>query len=63
MNDLTFVGTIVARQREADLVREIELMRSHREHGGTLVRPHGLRLGEWFRTAIGRTRPPRAATA
>ncbi|WP_426324112.1 hypothetical protein [Microbacterium sp. E-13] len=57
MNDLTFVGTIVARQREADLVREIELMRSHREHGATLARPHGRRLGEWFRTAIARTRP------
>lgn len=63
MNDLTFVGTIVAQQREADLVREIELMRSHREHGATLARPHGLRLGEWFRIAIGRTRPRTTATA
>jgi hypothetical protein len=63
MNDLTYVGTILARQREAELAREIELMRSHRERGVTLTRPHGLPLAAWFRAAIDRVRSRTAATA
>jgi hypothetical protein len=63
MNDLTYVGTIVAREREANLIREIELMRSHREHGGSLTRPHGLPLVAWFRTALRRGRARIAAIA
>jgi len=54
MNDTTYTGFVLDKHRAADLARENELMRAHREHGWSVERPHGRTLTAWFRTTTHR---------
>ena len=49
MNDTTYTGYILDQHRAADLVREHEMLRAHRERGQSPARPAGQPLSAWFR--------------
>ncbi|WP_342001342.1 hypothetical protein MRBLWH7_001796 [Microbacterium sp. LWH7-1.2] len=49
MYDTSYAGHIIYQQRVGELVRELELMRSHAERGQAPARPAGQPLSAWFR--------------
>ncbi|MFB7892916.1 hypothetical protein ACFC1I_12015 [Microbacterium sp. NPDC056044] len=65
MNDTTYTGYILDRHRAADLLREHEMLRAHRERGQSPARPAGQPLSAWFRGAdrTGREAPRGAGAA
>jgi len=52
MNDTTYTGYILDQHRAADLDRQNELMRAHRERGQSPARPDGQPLSVWFHRVL-----------